>query len=93
MLLAILDKRYGFNMTNQDVYVNIAGGLRITETAADLAVCLSIISSYKNFIIPSDTFFLGEVNLSGFVSPVSFINLRIEQAKKYGIKGFFAYKK
>ena len=89
MLLAILDKRYGFNMTNQDVYVNIAGGLRITETAADLAVCLSIISSYKNFIIPSDTFFLGEVNLSGFVSPVSFINLRIEQAKKYGIKRVF----
>jgi DNA repair protein RadA/Sms len=89
MLLAILDKRYGFNLSNQDVYVNVAGGLRITETAADLAVCLSIISSCKNFIIPSDVFFLGEVNLSGFVSPISFINVRVEQAKKYGIKKVF----
>ena len=89
MLLAILDKKYNINVTNHDVYVNIAGGLKITDTAADLAVCLSIISSSKNFIIPSDTLFIGEVNLSGFVSSVSFINARLEQAKKYGIKKVF----
>lgn len=89
MLLAILDKKYGINVANQDVYLNIAGGLRITETAADLAVCLSIVSSSKNFVIPSDTIFVGEVNLSGFVSPVSFVNTRLEQAKKYGIKKVF----
>jgi DNA repair protein RadA/Sms len=93
MLLAILDKKYGINVINQDVYLNIAGGLKITETAADLAVCLSIISSCKNFIIPSDTIFIGEVNLSGFVSPVSFTNARIEQAKKYGIKNVFIPKR
>lgn len=89
MLLAILDKKYGINVANQDVYLNIAGGLRITETAADLAVCLSIVSSSRNFVIPSDTIFVGEVNLSGFVSPVSFVSTRLEQAKKYGIKRAF----
>ena len=89
MLLAILDKKYGINVANQDVYLNIAGGLRITETAADLAVCLSIVSSSRNFVIPSDTIFVGEVNLSGFVSPVSFVSTRLEQAKKYGIKKAF----
>lgn len=89
MLLAILDKKYGINVANQDVYLNIAGGLKITETAADLAVCLSIVSSSRNFVIPSDTIFVGEVNLSGFVSPVSFVNTRLEQAKKYGVKKAF----
>jgi DNA repair protein RadA/Sms len=75
MLIAILDKRYGLNISSYDIYINIAGGFKITETAADLSVCASIISSYKNIIIPSNTLFIGEVSLSGGLAFVSSMDL------------------
>lgn len=92
MLIAILDKRYGLNISSYDIYINIAGGFKITETAADLSVCASIISSYKNIIIPSNTLFIGEVSLSGGVASVSSMDLRISQALKYGFKKVYVPK-
>ena len=89
MLIALIDKRCGFNISNYDIYINIAGGLKITETATDLATVVSIVSAYKNITIPNDTMFIGEVNLSGFISPVSFLNNRLAQAKQYGFKRAF----
>lgn len=82
MLIAVLIKRAETPLINQDIHLNIVGGLKINETAADLAVCLAIISSLKNKIIPPDTLILGEVGLGGEIRPVYQIAKRIEEAQK-----------
>ncbi|MBE7030153.1 MAG: DNA repair protein RadA [Ruminococcaceae bacterium] len=84
LLVAILEKKLHYSMQNQDVYINVVGGLRMVETATDLAVILAIASNYKNFIIPPDTIILGEVGLTGEVRGVSFVDRRIAEAKKLG---------
>ena len=86
MLVAILEKKLHYSMQNQDVYLNIAGGLKISEPAIDLAIIMSIASNYKNFVIDSDTIFIGEVGLTGEVRSVSFIEKRINECKKLGFK-------
>lgn len=86
MLIAVLEKKLGYTMQNQDVYINVIGGIKINETATDLAVILAIASNYKNFIISHDTIVFGEVGLTGEVRAVSYIDKRINEAKKLGFK-------
>ena len=84
MLTAVLTKRVGLPLFNQDVYVNIVGGLRIGEPAADLAVALAIASSYRNQRIESDLVLIGEVGLSGELRSVSQLDRRLTEAAKLG---------
>lgn len=86
MLLAVLHRHAGVATYDQDVFINIVGGMRITETASDLAVLLAAISSLKNKIIPRDTLAFGEVGLSGEIRPVQSGQERIREAIKQGFK-------
>jgi DNA repair protein RadA/Sms len=84
MVLAVLEARCGLNLSSQDVYLNIAGGLRISEPAADLAVALAVISSLSNKPLPADMVVFGEIGLSGEIRGVSQPSLRLKEAKKLG---------
>jgi DNA repair protein RadA/Sms len=84
MLGAVLTKRVGLPLFNQDVYVNIVGGLRIGEPAADLALCLAVASSYRNQRIDPDIVLIGEVGLSGELRSVSQLDRRLAEAAKLG---------
>ncbi len=86
MLIAVLIKRAEIPLVNQDIHLNVTGGLKINETGADLAVCLAIISSLKNKIIAPETIILGEVGLGGEIRPVYQMEKRIEEAKKLNFK-------
>ncbi|MCX7769612.1 MAG: DNA repair protein RadA [Proteobacteria bacterium] len=86
ILVAVLEKKLGLPLYANDIFLNIAGGLKLTETASDLAVCLAIISSYKNLVLPKDMIFLGEVGLLGELRPVSQVNLRLKEAKNLNFK-------
>ncbi len=84
MILAVLEARCGLNLSSQDVYLNIAGGLRITEPAADLAVAMAVISSLTNKPLPADMVIFGEIGLSGEIRAVSQPSLRLKEASKLG---------
>ncbi len=86
MLAAVLEKRAGIHLENNDIHLNIAGGLKITEPAVDLAVCLAIVSAYKNIIIDSATIAFGEVGLGGEIRQVGQIEKRVQEAEKLGFK-------
>ena len=86
LLLAVLEKRGGLQTAKFDAYVNIAGGMKVTEPALDLSVLAAIISSYKNVPVPSDTIVFGEVGLSGEVRAVPQVNERLKEASKLGFK-------
>lgn len=92
MLLAVLEKRAGFKLAAKDVFLNIAGGLKISDPACDLAVICSILSSNFDLTIPSDTCFAAEVGLSGEIRPVSQIERRISEASRLGYKKIFISK-
>ncbi len=89
MLLAVLEKRGGYRLGAQDVFLNITGGLKIEDPAIDLAVCASIISSYEDAIIPAYTCFAGEVGLGGEIRAVHKIEQRILEAEKLGFKKIY----
>ena len=84
LLVAVLEKRLGFRMSECDVYVNITGGMRISETALDLAVIIALASGYLDFIVPPDMMIVGEVGLSGEVRSVGQIESRVREAAKMG---------
>lgn len=84
MLLAVLEKRVGFKLMQKDVFLNIAGGLRVTDMAMDLSVIAAVLSSNVDTAIESDWCMAGEVGLSGEVRPVSRIEQRISEAAKLG---------
>ena len=84
ILIAVLTKRANINLTNQDVVLNIAGGLRVNDPSLDLAVCAAIASSLLNQTVDRKTIILGEVGLGGEVRPVSKIALRLAEAEKLG---------
>ncbi len=84
LLLAVLEKRFKVNLSNYDTYLNIAGGLKLSDPSSDLAIALSIYSNYKNIIIDNKTLILGEVGLSGEIRPVSNISTRVNEALKLG---------
>lgn len=86
LLMAVLEKRGGLRVGNFDAYINITGGMKITEPAADLAVLAAIISSYRNTPISSDTAVFGEVGLSGEIRNVPHVQERLKEAGKLGFK-------
>lgn len=89
MLLAVLEKRAGFKLNMKDVFLNMAGGLRISEPACDLAVVCAVLSSSFDFAIPSDYCFSGEVGLSGEIRPVNQVDRRIAEAARLGFKKIY----
>ena len=86
MLLAVLEKRVGFKLAQKDVYLNIAGGLRVNDPAIDLAVISSILSSNMDVEIEPAVCMAGEVGLSGEIRPINRIEQRIAEAQKLGFK-------
>lgn len=86
LLLAIIEKKLGIPMQNQDVYVNVIGGLRVDETCADLAVICAAVSSVKNRALQSDMVFLGEAGLAGEIRAVSNIQRRVAEAVQLGFR-------
>ena len=84
MLLAVLEKRVGFRLTQKDVFLNLAGGIRVTDPALDLSVIAAILSSNVDTAIPRDVCMAGEVGLSGEIRPVARIEQRIAEAGKLG---------
>jgi DNA repair protein RadA/Sms len=89
MLLAVLEKRAGFKLASKDVFLNMAGGLRVTDPACDLAVVCAILSSNFDYAIPSGYCFAAEVGLSGEIRPVSQVERRIAEAEKLGFEKIF----
>lgn len=84
MVLAVLEARCGLALTGQDVYLNIAGGLRVREPAADLAVAAALVSSFYNQALPEDMVVFGEIGLGGEVRPVDQAEVRLKEAQKLG---------
>lgn len=86
LLMAVLEKRMGFALNEYDAYVNIAGGIRMNEPAADLGIVMAIVSSYRNRVIDEKMIVFGEVGLSGEVRAVNMPEQRVAEAKKLGFK-------
>ena len=86
LLMAVLEKRVGLRLSEQDAYVNIAGGMKMNEPAIDLGIVLAIASSFKDTVISEDTLCFGEVGLSGEIRAVSGVEQRIKEASKLGFK-------
>ena len=89
MLIAVLEKRARMNLSNSDVYLNVAGGLRIDETGVDLGICAAIATSQADITLPSDMIFIGEVGLGGELRGVSQLEKRLSEAAKLGFKSAF----
>lgn len=89
MLLAVLEKRCGFKLGMKDVFLNIAGGLRVEDPAIDLAVVAACLSSSLDLSLPNNTAFAGEIGLSGEVRPVARVEQRIAEAEKMGFERMF----
>jgi DNA repair protein RadA/Sms len=89
MLLAVLEKRAGFRFAQQDVFLNMAGGLKVQDPAIDMAVISALMSSYTDEPIPSEYCFTGEIGLSGEIRPVSKLEQRILEADRLGFKKIF----
>ena len=86
MLLAVLEKRVGFKLLQKDVFVNIAGGLRVNDPAIDMAVLAAVLSSNMDIALDEQTCITGEVGLAGEIRPVNRIDQRIREAEKLGFK-------
>ena len=86
LLIAVLEKRIGLPLGNQDVYLNIAGGLKINEPSIDLGIIAVVASSYKNMPIPKGMVIMGEVGLTGEVRRINMIEKRVKEAEKLGFK-------
>lgn len=89
MLLAVLEKRCGFRLGQKDVFVNLAGGIRMEDPALDLAMVCSVLSSGGDIPLPAKTCFAGEIGLSGEIRPVMRIEQRISEAEKLGFEHIF----
>jgi len=86
MIIAVLNARFGLNLSDKEVYLNVAGGLKINEPAADLAVALALISAAKDIPLPNNAAIMGEVGLSGEIRMVSGIDVRLKEAVKLGFE-------
>ena len=89
MLLAVLEKRAGFKLNAKDVFLNMAGGLRVSEPACDLAVVCAVLSSNFDYPVPPDVCFAAEVGLSGEIRPVAQTDRRVMEASRLGFKKIF----
>lgn len=86
MLLAVLHRHAGVFTAQDEIYANVVGGIKVTETSSDLAIVIGVVSSLKDRIIPHDAFFFGEIGLSGEIRPVANGNARLNDAAKHGFK-------
>ena len=84
MVLAVLEAHCGLRLSGHDVYLNVAGGLRIQEPAADLAAAAALVSSLAGAPLPADAVYFGEVSLSGAIRPVAQVPARLREARKLG---------
>ena len=84
--MAVLEKRVGISLANQDVFVNLAGGVRVDEPAADLAVAVATASNFQERPVDATTVFAGEVGLGGEVRAVGHMDLRLREAARMGFK-------
>lgn len=84
LLMAVLEKKVGLRLAASDAYVNIAGGMKMTEPEIDLGICLAIVSSAKDIVIPDNVMVFGEVGLSGEIRAVNMAGQRVQEAKKLG---------
>jgi DNA repair protein RadA/Sms len=84
MVLAVLDARAGLGISGRDIYLNVAGGLKITEPAADLAAAAALISSHTGRALPKECVVFGEIALSGDVRPTAQADARLKEAAKLG---------
>jgi DNA repair protein RadA/Sms len=89
MLLAVLEKRAGFKLSVKDVFLNMAGGLKVSDPACDLAVICAVLSSNFDFAIPADVCFAGEIGLSGEIRPVAQTDRRVIEAARLGFKKMY----
>ncbi len=89
MLIAVLEKRAGFRLGMQDVFLNIAGGLKVEDPALDLAICVSLISSFQDIPVEEKICFAGEIGLGGEIRAINRIENRISEAEKLGFKKIF----
>jgi DNA repair protein RadA/Sms len=92
LLLAVLEKRGGFQFGVKDVFLNIAGGIRVEDPSIDLAVLCALLSSFEDLAIPNKVCFAGEVGLSGEIRAVNRIEQRIAEAEKLGFEKIFISK-
>lgn len=86
LLTAVIQKHLGLNVSGQDIYINVVGGLKLNEPALDLAVIMAIISSFKKIPLPAETVYIGEVGLCGELRPVTQLEKRLKEAEKIGLK-------
>lgn len=89
ILLAVMERKLGLNMRFNDVFLKLAGGIKISEPSLDLAAVAAILSSYKEIAVPSETILLGEIGLSGEIRPVARIEQRLQEARKLGYLNIF----
>lgn len=89
LMLAVLEKRCGFFFGNQDVFINVAGGLRVSEPAIDLSLAVALVSSLQDIPVPRDICFAGEVGLSGEIRPIQQLDKRIAEATRLGYKKIY----
>ena len=87
LLIAMLERRTKLNLGDQDIYVNIVGGIKITEPASDLAICMAIASAAKGMQLKKNVAVFGEIGLSGEIRHVPYIEKRIKEAEKLGMDG------
>jgi DNA repair protein RadA/Sms len=92
MIVAVLQKRLNLPLYKEDIYVNVSGGLKISEPAADLPVALAILSSFRNRALPSKTVAFGELDLLGNVRQIPNLPRRLKEAKKLGLTHIFSPK-
>ncbi len=90
MLLAVLEKHARIRLRNHDIFVNIVGGLRVSDWAVDSAVLMAIVSAFKGFPLDPEAMFIGEVGLTGDILPAPSMDLRLKEAERMGIKTIYA---
>jgi len=90
MILAVLEARCGVPFTGLDVYLNVAGGMKVSEPAADLAVAAALLSAREDVALPKDSVVFGELSLSGGLRPVSQAENRLKEAQKLGFSAAIA---
>jgi DNA repair protein RadA/Sms len=86
MLLAVLSRHGGIATAQDEIYANVVGGIKVTETSSDLAIVIGVVSSLRNKVIPHEVFFFGEIGLSGEIRPVANGHARLNDAAKHGFK-------
>ncbi|MCD6579853.1 DNA repair protein RadA [bacterium] len=89
MLISVLEKIGGFFLGNEDIFINVIGGIKVKETAIDIAIIAAILSSFKNKVINPKAVLMGEVGLTGEIRSISNAKLRLKQAEKLGFETFF----